>query len=91
MFIYASVEYVLNRITLNPVHYRLISERGEELTLDQLNKDLKTLATQTKATKYREVMKVLRLALSGLQVVPLLTQTSESDLTVSSELLLQRD
>lgn len=48
--------------------YRLISERGEELTLDQLNKDLKTLAKQTKATKYREVMKLLRLALSGLQV-----------------------
>lgn len=36
--------------------------------MDRLNKDLKTLAKQTKATKYREVMKLLRLALSGLQV-----------------------
>lgn len=36
--------------------------------MDQLGKDLKTLAKQTKATKYREVMKLLRLALSGLQV-----------------------
>lgn len=50
------------------VHRRLISERGEELTVDQLGKDLKTLAKQTKATKYRDVMKLLRLALSGLQV-----------------------
>lgn len=50
------------------VHLRLISERGEELAVDQLSKDLKTLAKQTKATKYREVMKLLRLALSGLQV-----------------------
>lgn len=49
---------------------KLISERGEELTLDQLNKDLKTLAKRTKATKYREVMKLLRLALSGLQQGP---------------------
>lgn len=48
--------------------YRLICERGEDLALDQLNKDLKTLAKQTKATKYREVMKLLRLVLSGLQV-----------------------
>lgn len=47
---------------------RLISERGEELALDQLSDDLKTLAKQTKTTKYREVMKLLRLALSGLQV-----------------------
>lgn len=47
---------------------RLIAERGEELTVDRLNKDLKTLAKQTKATKYRELMKLLRLTLSGLQV-----------------------
>uniref|UniRef100_A0A3B4WYF7 Nondiscriminating glutamyl-tRNA synthetase EARS2, mitochondrial n=1 Tax=Seriola lalandi dorsalis TaxID=1841481 RepID=A0A3B4WYF7_SERLL len=47
---------------------KLIEERGEELTVDQLSKDLKTLAKQTKATKYREVMKLLRLTLSGLQV-----------------------
>lgn len=50
------------------VRYRLIAERGEELAVDRLSKDLKTLAKQTKATKYREVMKLLRLALSGLQV-----------------------
>ena len=37
--------------------------------MDQLSKNLKTLAKQTKATKYREVMKLLRLALSGLQVL----------------------
>ncbi|XP_044043938.1 probable glutamate--tRNA ligase, mitochondrial isoform X1 [Siniperca chuatsi] len=49
---------------------RLIAERGEELAVDRLSKDLKTLAKQTKATKYREVMKLLRLALSGLQQGP---------------------
>ncbi|KAI3352519.1 hypothetical protein L3Q82_005465 [Scortum barcoo] len=46
---------------------KLIAERGEELAVDPLSKDLKALAKQTKATKYREVMKLLRLALSGLQ------------------------
>ncbi|XP_056890802.1 probable glutamate--tRNA ligase, mitochondrial isoform X1 [Takifugu flavidus] len=46
---------------------KLVSERGEELALDQLSKDLKTLAKQTKITKHRELMKLLRLALSGLQ------------------------
>ncbi|KAM9770533.1 nondiscriminating glutamyl-tRNA synthetase EARS2, mitochondrial [Menidia menidia] len=49
---------------------KLIAEKGEELTLDHLSKDLKTLAKQTKVTKYREVMKLLRLALSGLQQGP---------------------
>ncbi|XP_073331786.1 nondiscriminating glutamyl-tRNA synthetase EARS2, mitochondrial [Pagrus major] len=49
---------------------KLVAERGEELAVDHLNKDLKTLAKQTKATKYREVMKLLRLALSGLQQGP---------------------
>ncbi|XP_008296600.1 nondiscriminating glutamyl-tRNA synthetase EARS2, mitochondrial [Stegastes partitus] len=49
---------------------RLIEERGEELSVDQLSKDLKTLAKQTKATKYRELMKLLRLVLSGLQQGP---------------------
>ncbi|KAK9540708.1 hypothetical protein VZT92_003145 [Zoarces viviparus] len=49
---------------------KLIAERGEELAVDRLNKDLKTLAKQIKATKYREVMKLLRLALSGLQQGP---------------------
>ncbi|XP_058496602.1 probable glutamate--tRNA ligase, mitochondrial [Solea solea] len=51
---------------------KLIEERREQLNLnlDQLSKDLKTLSKQTKATKYREVMKLLRLALSGLQQGP---------------------
>lgn len=56
------------------VSYRLISEAGEELAVDQLSKDLKALAKQTEATKHRDVMKLLRLALSGLQVLLLLTQ-----------------
>ncbi|XP_072240806.1 nondiscriminating glutamyl-tRNA synthetase EARS2, mitochondrial [Leuresthes tenuis] len=49
---------------------KLVKEQGEELTLEHLSKDLKTLAKQTKTTKYREVMKLLRLALSGLQQGP---------------------
>lgn len=49
---------------------KLVAERGEELAVDRLSKDLKTLAKQTKTTKYREVMKLLRLALSGLQQGP---------------------
>ncbi|XP_029906861.1 nondiscriminating glutamyl-tRNA synthetase EARS2, mitochondrial [Myripristis murdjan] len=49
---------------------RLMEERGEELAVDHLSKDLKTLAKQAKSTKYREVMKLLRLALSGLQQGP---------------------
>ncbi|XP_062244698.1 probable glutamate--tRNA ligase, mitochondrial [Platichthys flesus] len=49
---------------------KLLEERGEQLTLDQLSKDLKRLSKQTKATKYRDVMKLLRLALSGLQQGP---------------------
>lgn len=48
---------------------KLMEERGE-LAVEQLSKDLKTLAKQTKATKYREVMKLMRLALSGLQQGP---------------------
>lgn len=63
-------EYCFSRILAICVGmlYRLISERDEELTVDTLSKDLKTLAKQTKATKFREVMKLLRLVLSGLQV-----------------------
>ncbi|XP_034543811.1 probable glutamate--tRNA ligase, mitochondrial [Notolabrus celidotus] len=49
---------------------KLVSQQGEELSLDQLSKDLKTVAKQTKTTKYREVMKLLRLVLSGLQQGP---------------------
>uniref|UniRef100_A0A8C5HWP7 Nondiscriminating glutamyl-tRNA synthetase EARS2, mitochondrial n=1 Tax=Gouania willdenowi TaxID=441366 RepID=A0A8C5HWP7_GOUWI len=47
---------------------RLIEKQGEELSVEQLNKNMKTVAKQAKSTKYREVMKLLRLALSGLQV-----------------------
>lgn len=50
------------------VLFRLMEVQGEQLMLDQLSKDLKRLSKQTKATKYRDVMKLLRLALSGLQV-----------------------
>lgn len=49
---------------------KLTEEQDKELTVDELSKDLKSLAKQTKATKYREVMKVLRLAVSGLQQGP---------------------
>ncbi|XP_035516929.1 probable glutamate--tRNA ligase, mitochondrial [Morone saxatilis] len=49
---------------------KLVAERGEDLAVDRLSEDLKALAKQTKATKYREVMKLLRLALSGLQQGP---------------------
>ncbi|CAJ1053986.1 probable glutamate--tRNA ligase%2C mitochondrial [Xyrichtys novacula] len=49
---------------------KLISEQREELSVDRLAKDLKILAKQTKATKYREVMKLLRLTLSGLEQGP---------------------
>lgn len=58
----------LSKVTNFSVHHRLLSEREEELALDQLSKDLKILAKQMKITKYGEVMKLLRLALSGLQV-----------------------
>lgn len=49
--------------------FRLMEEQSEEMSADRLNKDLKALAKQTKSTKYSEVMKLLRLALSGLQVL----------------------
>lgn len=49
---------------------KLIEERSEELSVDRLGKDLKAAAKQAKATKYREVMKLLRLVLSGQQQGP---------------------
>ena len=48
--------------------HRFIEAQGEELSVEALSKDLKTLAKSAKATKYRDVMKLLRLSLSGLQV-----------------------
>ncbi|KAG7276801.1 hypothetical protein CRUP_008751 [Coryphaenoides rupestris] len=49
---------------------RLIESQGEELSVDTLNTELKTLAQSAKATKYRDIMKLFRLALSGLQQGP---------------------
>lgn len=49
---------------------KLIEERSDELSVDRLGKDLKAVAKQVKATKYREVMKLLRLVLSGQQQGP---------------------
>lgn len=49
---------------------RLVEAQGEELSMDALSSELKTLAQSTKATKYRDIMKLLRLALSGLQQGP---------------------
>lgn len=48
----------------------LIEKNGEVLTMERLNVDLKALAKQAEATKYKEVMMLLRLALSGLQQGP---------------------
>ncbi|KAM9819901.1 probable glutamate--tRNA ligase, mitochondrial [Syngnathus typhle] len=48
----------------------LAEKRGEAAAVDEINKDLKTLAKQTKGTKYRDVMMLLRLTLSGLQQGP---------------------
>lgn len=47
---------------------RLVSEHGEELKVEELSKGLKVLAKQVKDSSYRDVMKLLRLLLSGLQV-----------------------
>lgn len=49
--------------------FRLTEEQRDGLSVDQVNKDLKNLAKQAKATKYSDVMKLLRLVLSGLQVL----------------------
>nr|XP_040042966.1 probable glutamate--tRNA ligase, mitochondrial [Gasterosteus aculeatus aculeatus] len=49
---------------------KLMAERDGELAVDGLGKDLKTLAKQARDTKYGDVMKLLRLALSGLQQGP---------------------
>ncbi|XP_072320177.1 nondiscriminating glutamyl-tRNA synthetase EARS2, mitochondrial [Eucyclogobius newberryi] len=45
-------------------------EQSEELTVERLSTELKVVAKQSQSTKYREVMKLLRLALSGLQQGP---------------------
>ncbi|KAM8878608.1 nondiscriminating glutamyl-tRNA synthetase EARS2, mitochondrial [Spinachia spinachia] len=48
----------------------LMAERDGELAVDSLSQDLKTLAKQARHTKYGDVMRLLRLALSGLQQGP---------------------
>ncbi|XP_055077404.1 probable glutamate--tRNA ligase, mitochondrial isoform X2 [Periophthalmus magnuspinnatus] len=45
---------------------RLMEQSGE-LTVERLSSELKAVAKQSQRTQYREVMKLLRLALSGLQ------------------------
>ncbi|XP_037546304.1 probable glutamate--tRNA ligase, mitochondrial [Nematolebias whitei] len=49
---------------------KLTEEQSDRLSVEQVNKDLKNLAKRAKATKYSDVMKLLRLALSGLQQGP---------------------
>ncbi|NXU53133.1 SYEM protein, partial [Turnix velox] len=48
----------------------LMTRQAAVLTVEELNKDLKSLQKQTKETKYSSMMKVLRLALSGQQHGP---------------------
>lgn len=45
-----------------------MTRQAAVLTVEELNKDLRSLQKQTKETKYSSVMKLLRLALSGQQV-----------------------
>lgn len=49
---------------------KLVSEQGDELKVDELSRGLKVLAKQVDGTSYRDVMKLLRLLLSGLQQGP---------------------
>ncbi|KFU93335.1 hypothetical protein M959_10041, partial [Chaetura pelagica] len=48
----------------------LMTRQAAVLSMEELNKDLKSLQKQTKETKYSSVMKLLRLALSGQQHGP---------------------
>lgn len=45
-----------------------MTRQAAVLTMEELNKDLRSLQKQTKETKYSSVMQLLRLALSGQQV-----------------------
>lgn len=45
-----------------------MSRQAAVLTMEELNKDLRSLQKQTKETKYSSMMQLLRLALSGQQV-----------------------
>lgn len=47
-----------------------MTRQAAVLTVEELNKDLRNLQTQTKETKYSSMMKLLRLALSGQQHGP---------------------
>uniref|UniRef100_A0A8C7YYY3 Nondiscriminating glutamyl-tRNA synthetase EARS2, mitochondrial n=1 Tax=Oryzias sinensis TaxID=183150 RepID=A0A8C7YYY3_9TELE len=72
---------------------KLIEDQGEKLSVEELSKDLKVLANKTKATKYRDVMKVLRLAISGLQqgpsVAEMMVSLSPAELCHRFQKLLQ--
>ncbi|KAK7929611.1 hypothetical protein WMY93_006006 [Mugilogobius chulae] len=45
-------------------------ENNQELTVERLSSELKSVSKQCESTQHREVMKLLRLALSGLQQGP---------------------
>ncbi|XP_077462173.1 nondiscriminating glutamyl-tRNA synthetase EARS2, mitochondrial isoform X3 [Stigmatopora argus] len=49
---------------------KLAEERGEAGAVGQISQDLKTLAKKIKSTKYPDVMRLIRLTLSGLQQGP---------------------
>ncbi|XP_077576039.1 nondiscriminating glutamyl-tRNA synthetase EARS2, mitochondrial isoform X2 [Stigmatopora nigra] len=49
---------------------KLAEERGEAGAVGQISQDLKMLAKKIKSTKYPDVMKLIRLTLSGLQQGP---------------------
>ncbi|NWH66436.1 SYEM protein, partial [Geococcyx californianus] len=48
----------------------LITKQAAVLSVEELNKELRSLQKQTKETKYSSIMKLLRLALSGQQQGP---------------------
>ncbi|XP_046898154.1 probable glutamate--tRNA ligase, mitochondrial isoform X2 [Hypomesus transpacificus] len=49
---------------------RLVEEQGGQWSVEPLGAELKALSQKTRRTKYRDTMKLLRLALSGLQQGP---------------------
>ena len=46
----------------------MVEEQGGQWSVEPLGAELKALSQKTRRTKYRDTMKLLRLALSGLQV-----------------------
>lgn len=45
-----------------------MTRQAAALTVEELNKDLRSLQKQTRETKYSSMMQLLRLVLSGRQV-----------------------